>query len=77
MYVVDIAYDALRKNGLTPISNPIRGGTDGASLTMNGLPCPNLGTGGYNFHGRYEYLSLNELELMINVLVDIVKLSCK
>lgn len=77
MYVVDIAYDALRKNGLTPISNPIRGGTDGASLTMNGLPCPNLGTGGYNFHGRYEYLSLNELELMINVLVDIVKLSCR
>ena len=77
MYVVDIAYEALRLNGLNPISNPIRGGTDGASLTMNGLPCPNLGTGGYNFHGRYEYLSLNELELMINVLVDIVKLSCK
>lgn len=77
MYVVDIAYKALKNKGLTPISNPIRGGTDGANLTMNGLPCPNLGTGGYNFHGRYEYLSLNELEKMIDVLVEIVKLSCK
>lgn len=77
MFVVDIAYEALKNKGLTPISNPIRGGTDGASLTMNGLPCPNLGTGGYNFHGRYEYLSLNELEKMIDVLVEIVKLSCK
>ena len=44
---------------------------------MNGLACPNLGTGGYNFHGRYEYLSLNELEKMIDVLIEIVKLSCK
>lgn len=77
MYVVDIAYEALRNQGLNPISNPIRGGTDGANLTMNGLPCPNLGTGGYNYHGRYEYLSLNELETMINVLVEITKLSCK
>lgn len=77
MYVVDIAYEALKNKGLTPISNPIRGGTDGANLTMNGLACPNLGTGGYNYHGRYEYLSLNELEKMIEVLVEIVKLSCK
>ena len=77
MYVVDIAYEALKNQGLTPISNPIRGGTDGANLTMNGLPCPNLGTGGYNYHGRFEYLSLNELEKMIDVLVEIVKLSCK
>lgn len=77
MFVVDIAYKALINKGLTPISNPIRGGTDGANLTMNGLPCPNLGTGGYNFHGRYEYLSLNELEKMIDVLIEITKLSCK
>ena len=77
MYVVDIAYEALRNKGLTPISNPIRGGTDGASLTMNGLPCPNLGTGGYNYHGRYEYLSLNELETMIDVLLEIINLTCK
>lgn len=77
MYVVDIAYQALKNQGLSPISNPIRGGTDGANLTMNGLACPNLGTGGYNFHGRYEYLSLNELEKMIDVLIEIVKLSCK
>lgn len=76
MYVVDIAYNALKNVGLNPISNPIRGGTDGARLTMLGLPCPNLGTGGYNFHGRYEYLSLNELEKMIDVLKEIVKLSC-
>ena len=76
MYVVDIAYNALKNKGLTPVSNPIRGGTDGARLTMLGLPCQNLGTGGYNFHGRYEYLSLNELEKMIDVLVEIVKLSC-
>ncbi len=77
MYVIDIAYEALRNKGLSPISNPIRGGTDGANLSMNGLVCPNLGTGGYNFHGCYEYLSLNELELMIEVLKEIVKLACK
>ncbi len=73
MFVVDYAKKAINKVGYTPISTPIRGGTDGANLTLNGLPCPNLGTGGYNCHGRYEYLDLNELEDGIKICLEIIK----
>jgi len=52
---------------------PIRGGTDGAMITYMGLPCPNLGTGGYNYHGRYEYLSINQMETMLLVLKNLLK----
>ena len=76
MYIVDIAHDAVKAIGYTPVFAPIRGGTDGASLTYMGLPCPNLGAGGYNFHGRYEFLNVNELnksvELVLKI-IDIVK----
>lgn len=74
MYVVDYAKQAIKNVGYTPISNPIRGGTDGANLTLNGLPCPNLGTGGYNCHGRYEYLDLNELKDGIKIALEIINL---
>lgn len=75
MYVVDIAYQALKNIGYEPISSPIRGGTDGASITYQGTPCPNLGTGGYNYHGKFEYLDLNELEDMIKVVLEIIKIT--
>lgn len=52
---------------------PIRGGTDGATLTVKGLPTPNLGTGGYNYHGRYEYVSLTQMKQMVNILLELVK----
>ncbi len=65
---------AIIKNGLTPTYLPIRGGTDGATFTKMGLLTPNLGTGSYNYHSRYEFIDLNELEKMINILTDIVKI---
>ena len=52
---------------------PIRGGTDGARLTYEGLPCPNLSTGGLNFHSNTEYIPVQSLEKMVNVLVELVK----
>lgn len=76
MYIVDIAKEAISMIGYTPIDTPIRGGTDGASLTYMGLPCPNLGAGGYNFHGRFEYASLDEMEKSVEMvlqIIDIVK----
>ena len=71
---VKLAYDALKKNGITPRSTKIRGGTDGATLSKMGLVTPNLGTGSYNHHGRYEYLVIQEFEKMINVVIDILKI---
>lgn len=50
MYIIDLAKAAIEENGLEPLSRPVRGGTDGARLSFMGLPCPNLGTGGYGFH---------------------------
>ena len=52
---------------------PIRGGTDGARLTFKGLPCPNLGTGGFNYHGPYEYCSLTMMEKQVQILLHILK----
>ncbi|MDY0133963.1 MAG: hypothetical protein RBR46_02955 [Acholeplasmatales bacterium] len=52
----------------------MRGGTDGAQLTYMGLPCPNLGTGGYNYHGRYEFLSINQMKKVVEILLEIIKL---
>ena len=73
MRVIDKAVEAMKKVGLTPHHSAIRGGTDGASLTYMGLPCPNLGTGGYNCHGKYEYVSINEMEKMVELLIEIAK----
>ena len=73
MYLIDVAKAAFEKEGITPIVSPIRGGTDGASLSYKGLPCPNLSTGGDNFHGIYEYLNLNAFHKMIAVLIRITQ----
>ena len=73
MYIVEVAKAAFLKEGITPIVTPIRGGTDGASLSYKGLPCPNLSTGGDNYHGIYEYLNLNSFHKMIAVLLRIVE----
>ena len=73
--IISLAKDAITNVGLVPVANPIRGGTDGARLTYDGLPCPNLGTGGYNYHGRFEYLVIEEMEKSVEVLIEIVKLT--
>ena len=73
MTIIDSVYEAMEKMGLTPQSHAIRGGTDGASLTYMGLPCPNLGTGGRNCHGKYEYVSINEMKMVSELLVRIVQ----
>lgn len=71
--VVDIAKQAIKEIGLIPEMESIRGGTDGARLTFNGLPCPNLGTGGGNYHGPYEYCNLNQLAQASQIMLNIIK----
>lgn len=70
--IVNIAIKAIKQNGINPIIEPIRGGTDGARLTFMGLPCPNLGTGGYNFHGPYEYASIKEMNIALEIIKSII-----
>jgi tripeptide aminopeptidase len=72
MYVVDIAKDAIRACGLEPISRPVRGGTDGARLSFMGLPCPNLGAGGYAFHGPYEHITVEGMETSVRIVKEII-----
>lgn len=72
MYVVDLGKKAISSVGLTPISRPIRGGTDGARLSFMGLPCPNLGTGGYGFHGPYEHITVESMETVVKILITII-----
>ena len=64
---------AMKKLGINPITSPIRGGTDGAKLTLKGLNTPNIGTGGYNCHGPYEMACLEEMELVCKTLIEIAK----
>ncbi len=71
--IVDKAGDAFRACGVEPITRPIRGGTDGARLSYMGLLCPNLSTGGYNFHGRKELITVEAMEKMVDVLESIVR----
>ncbi|MDY0277296.1 MAG: peptidase T [Acholeplasma sp.] len=77
MHIVEVARKAIENSGLTPITMPIRGGTDGARLTFEGLPCPNLGTGCYNFHGRMEFASINQMEKAVEIALEIVKIICE
>ena len=72
MYVVDRAKKAMRTVGIEPVEVPIRGGTDGARLSYMGLPCPNLCTGGENYHGRFEYISVEDMDLCTRMLVEIL-----
>lgn len=72
-HLIDHAMAAIRKVGLEPITAPIRGGTDGARLTYEGLPCPNLGTGGHAFHGPYEHITKEGLDKATQIVIGIVK----
>ena len=67
-YVVAIAKKAIKNVGLEPVSRPVRGGTDGARLSFMGLPCPNLGTGGYGFHGPFEHISVEGMETAVRII---------
>ena len=71
--IIERAKKAFKENGVEPIVQPIRGGTDGAQLSFRGLPCPNLSTGGYNFHGRKELIPVPAMEKMVDVLVSLIK----
>ena len=73
MDIVNQVYEVISEMGMTPNSSAIRGGTDGASLTYMGLPCPNLGTGGRNCHGKFEYASINEMRQVSKLLIEIAK----
>lgn len=77
MEVVDLAVEATKMAGLEPFIVPIRGGTDGAQLTYKGLLCPNIGTGGWNAHGRFECITVEALDKCTEVLLNIVKLTAK
>ena len=72
MYVVERAMEAMKAVGMTPVAVPIRGGTDGARLSYMGLPCPNLCTGGENYHGRFEYIPVEDMELCTKLLIEIL-----
>lgn len=71
--VVEQAKRAIRAVGLTPVSNPVRGGTDGAQLSFRGLPCPNLGTGAYALHGPYEHAIAEQMDVMTEILLHIAQ----
>lgn len=73
MYVVDRAKEAMRQIGVEPKVNPIRGGTDGARLSFMGLPCPNLCTGGENFHSRFEFVSIESMDKITELLIKIAE----
>ena len=67
------ATNAMKRLGIETVTSPIRGGTDGAKLTLMGLNTPNLGTGGYNCHGPYEFACLEEMEIVVNIIKEIAK----
>ncbi|UBM61733.1 peptidase T [Candidatus Sulfidibacterium hydrothermale] len=77
MHIIDIAEEAMKSLNIQPIVKAIRGGTDGAQLSFKGLPCPNLFTGGHNFHGRYEYIPVESMEKAISVIVKIIELTAQ
>ena len=72
MGIVDIAKESIKECGMNPVSDAIRGGTDGAMLSFRGLPCPNLGTGGYGYHGPLEHVSVEGMETVVKVIKSIV-----
>lgn len=72
--IVDIAYQAMQNLDIQPVVKPIRGGTDGSQLSYMGLPTPNIFTGGENYHGKYEFISVDNMVKATNVIIEIVKL---
>ena len=77
MEIVDIAKRAMEAVNIEPIISPIRGGTDGARLSYMGLPCPNIFTGGHNYHGKYEYIPVSSMEKAVDVILKIIELYTK
>jgi len=77
MHIVDIAEQAMKNLGITPIVKPIRGGTDGSRLSYMGLPCPNIFAGGHNFHGKYEYVPVESIQKAVDVIVEIAQIVAK
>lgn len=73
-HILDTAYKAMEELDIKPVINPIRGGTDGARLSFLGLPCPNIFTGGHNFHGKYEYIPEQSMEKAVKVILKIIEL---
>lgn len=73
MYLIDIARSAMEDLGIEPQVTPIRGGTDGARLSYMGLPCPNLCTGGYNFHGKFEFIPVQSMEKVVELLLKMIE----
>lgn len=74
MGLIENAKAAMEESGVTPCVIPIRGGTDGARLSYMGLPCPNLCTGGHNFHGRFEYICADSMEKIVEILKGLVQM---
>jgi len=73
MHIVDTAKKCISMQRLEVLDVPVRGGTDGAQLSYRGLPCPNLGTGGYAFHGPLEHITAEGMDTVVNILCQIVK----
>lgn len=71
--LINNTINAIKKTGITPLILPIRGGTDGTSISYKGIPCPNLGTGGHNFHSIYEYICVEDMENTSEILISIIK----
>ncbi len=76
-HIIEIAQQAMRDCDIEPLMKPIRGGTDGAQLSFKGLPCPNLYTGGYNYHGKHEFVTLEGMEKAVAVIVRIAELTAQ
>jgi len=74
MHIVDLAFEAMEAVGVKPDVKPIRGGTDGARLSFDGLPCPNIFAGGHNFHGRFEYVPVQSMEKAMMIIVKIAEI---
>ena len=77
MHIVEAAKQAMLDAGVTPSIVPVRGGTDGARLSYEGLPCPNLFTGGENYHGRFEYVPIEDMEACVRTVKCILKNAAK
>ena len=73
MHLIENAKEAIRAAGLNPVVTPVRGGTDGARISFMGLPCPNLGTGGFNFHGEYECITAERMDKAVEVVLRLIE----
>jgi tripeptide aminopeptidase len=77
MSIIDLAKDAMEAVGITPITEPVRGGTDGSKISYLGIPTPNIFAGGENMHGRYEFVSLQTMMKATDVIVKIAELNAQ